>query len=950
MVGNDNHSIVPVRTAVGTPPQVSPAGVVVKASRKSPRWRPRNWRVRWRVLALVLVPTLAALALGGLRIEAANATAASAARTSQLGVVGSAVTTLAEAVADERDLSAGFVAAQQNGRTAQATSIYTQVLHQAAVTDADAATVRGLAAGIGSAYPGAAQSDLSAGLSSLAALPELRKLAHTGITPLTLSNHYSNVIGTLLTFDNDIAAGSSSAQLAQTVTSADALAQVEEETSQQRAVLYASLIAGQFEPGALTALTGAQSSEASAQTSFQKVANDLPSFTPGPGAVPSFQLSEEQQFNNVVAGPDIDAGLAIEQNAVVDPATLTGGPQAWFSDMGFTLKTQRSVLGDELASATEQANTLQRGAASSERLTLIVVAVLLLLVLAITIVMARSMIIPLRRLRADALDVAGHRLPAMVQRLSQQESGESIQIEPIGVDSSDEIGEVARAFDQVHGEAVRLAAEEALLRANLNAMFVNLSRRSQSLIERQLGIIEGLEQSEQEPDRLNSLFRLDHLATRMRRNSENLLVLAGHEAPRKWTKPVPLVDVLRAAVSEIEQYERITLNVQAGLMIAGRAASDVVHLTAELAENATTFSREDTQVRVSGQQVSSGGVLIEITDDGLGIPEEELAHANWRLDNPPVIDVAVSRRMGLFVVGRLAARHGIRVRLRQAGAGVGLSALIWVPDSVAESEPVEMSVADGRLRPVTGSSPVVVVGASATATGTLSTRPLPNGTGPIATGPFAPAGGTPIPRSATWFSNPPEKASAPAPARAPASAPASALASAEPQPALLAEPAGTWDTEQVTTVPPAESTSGHRLPIFDSVESDWFRRGTPRGTVANSAPGTGTGRPRTGWKPSPADEGFRRAAATAAAPAADPVTTAGLPKRRAGANLVPGSVTPRPAADRATAAAPANATVPTTTTAGLPARPARSAEEVRARMSGFQHRGRAGREKSQQEN
>ena len=191
----------------------------------------------------------------------------------------------------------------------------------------------------------------------------------------------------------------------------------------------------------------------------------------------------------------------------------------------------------------------------------------------------------------------------------------------------------------------------------------------------------------------------------MRRNSENLLVLAGHEAPRKWTQPVTLVDVLRAALSEIEQYERITLNVQSGLVIAGRAASDVVHLVAELVENATTFSRKGTQVYVTGQVLVSSGVLIEITDEGLGIPEQELAYANWRLDNPPVIDVAVSRRMGLFVVGRLAARHGIKVRLRRAQSG-GLSALIWVPETVAETEPVPLL--GSRRRSGTGANPIVI--------------------------------------------------------------------------------------------------------------------------------------------------------------------------------------------------------------------------------------------------
>ena len=306
------------------------------------------------------------------------------------------------------------------------------------------------------------------------------------------------------------------------------------------------------------------------------------------------------------------------------------------------------------------------------------------------------MIRPLRKLRSDALEVAGSKLPEMVRRLSESEGGDaSAEIEPIGVTSTDEIGEVARAFDQVHREAVRLAADEAMLRGNLNAMFVNLSRRSQSLIERQLSLIDNLEQTEQDADRLSSLFRLDHLATRMRRNSENLLVLAGHEAAsRRWSQPVPLVDVLRAAISEIEQYERVVLNVQPGIQVIGQAVNDVVHLVAEIVENATTFSPEDTQVYVTGQPLTSGGVLLDITDNGVGISEQEMAHANWRLDNPPVVDVAVSRRMGLFVVGRLAARHGVRVRLRHAQSG-GLTALIWLPESVAAPESGQPL---GRLR------------------------------------------------------------------------------------------------------------------------------------------------------------------------------------------------------------------------------------------------------------
>ena len=166
-----------------------------------------------------------------------------------------------------------------------------------------------------------------------------------------------------------------------------------------------------------------------------------------------------------------------------------------------------------------------------------------------------------------------------------------------------------------------------------------------------------------------------------------------------------LVDVLRAAISEIEQYERVVLNVQPGIVVVGQAVNDVVHLVAEIVENATTFSPEDTQVYVSGQPLSSGGVLLDITDNGVGISDQEMSHANWRLDNPPVVDVAVSRRMGLFVVGRLA-RHGVRVRLRHAQVG-GLTALIWLPDTVAapRSRPARPL---RRFEPTTSVPPVAV--------------------------------------------------------------------------------------------------------------------------------------------------------------------------------------------------------------------------------------------------
>jgi hypothetical protein len=214
-------------------------------------------------------------------------------------------------------------------------------------------------------------------------------------------------------------------------------------------------------------------------------------------------------------------------------------------------------------------------------------------------------------------------------------------------------------------------------------MFINLSRRSQSLIERLARTIDTMEQNEDDPDRLGSLFSIDHMVTRMRRNSENLLLLAGHDNPRKWSEAVPLADVARAATSEIEQYNRVTLSIRPGVSVVGPAVSDIVHLIAELVENATAFSPDDTKVNVSAQEPSSGGVLIEIVDKGIGISEARLAEMNSRLDNPPTMDVSVSRHMGLFAVARLAERHRVRVRLRPASPQ-GLSALVWLPGSVIE--------------------------------------------------------------------------------------------------------------------------------------------------------------------------------------------------------------------------------------------------------------------------
>ena len=650
-----------------------------------------NWRVRWRLAALIAVPLLTAAVLGAVTISGNVSNWQTISRVQHLAQLNSAVVKYIAAVEDERDYSAASTA----NRGAYSATLRTAYR----VTDGAAAQVTALANGITVAggYQLAAVQAVQAVQVSVETLPFVREAVADPEWPMTsmMQVYTVNIIQPATEFTSVVGNETTNTDLRRDVLALGTLLQVQDSKSVQRAIL--------LEAVSLPQPSLSSDDLASLQQAQQQEKTDLANFNASVG------VAEQQNYTNTVtdAGPQADAAALQESQAeallipslAAKPLTQANkhllAPANVNDDMSFTVGRVRQVADELTGNISTLANASKSSATTDLLVTGLVTLLLLLLVALVSIIVARSLIRPLRKLREDALDVAGHRLPEMVRKLSQSEGAdEGVEIEPIGVTSTDEIGEVARAFDQVHLEAVRLAADEAMLRGNLNAMFINLSRRSQSLIERQLSLIDSLEQSEQDPGRLSSLFRLDHLATRMRRNSENLLVLAGHEVTRRWSQPVPLVDVLRAAISEIEQYERVVLNVQPGIVVVGQAVNDVVHLVAEIVENATSFSPEDSQVYVSGQPLSSGGVLLDITDNGVGISGQEMSHANWRLDNPPVVDVAVSRRMGLFVVGRLAARHGVRVRLRHAQTG-GLTALIWLPDTVAAPEVVPPL---GRLR------------------------------------------------------------------------------------------------------------------------------------------------------------------------------------------------------------------------------------------------------------
>jgi signal transduction histidine kinase len=635
----------------------------------------RNWPVSWRLIAVIVIALVMGLVFGGERVAAATGSATGFARVTQLASLGKQVSSLAQQIEDERDATAAFIAADRPAGTVS-------VLQRSfAATDSQAAQVRTLAKGIGASFSASTRAKLATALARIADLPGLRDAAlRTQITPLPVIEDYSAALSDLFTLNDDIAQGSADPALVASVRTLGSLSRLKDDASQQRAILDAAFSGGKFGPGELDALTTAQAQQASGQTSLAASA------TP----------QQANFFSSVVAGPQLDQARLIEQHVIAvgttETASLGLSQQAaepiWDSDMSFVIAGEMRVVELQLAnSIVTRSQQLENGARQSAVLSAVVTGTILLLVLIATLVVARSLVDPLRRLRAGALQVATVRLPERVRRLGEAADPDaSLEVEPISVLSTDEIGQVARAFDQVHREAVRLAGNEAMLRSNLNAMFVSLSRRSQSLIERLARMIDSLELNEDDPHRLSDLFTMDHLVTRMRRNSENLLVLAGHENARKWSEPVPLADVTRAAASEIEQYDRVILNIQPGIAVSGQAVTDVVHLLAEIIENATLFSPRDSQVTVSGQEVPSGGVLLEVRDNGIGVTEARLAELNWRLDNPPVIDVSVSRHMGLFAVSHLAARHGVRVLLR-AASGRGLTAMIWLPGAITVRDP-----------------------------------------------------------------------------------------------------------------------------------------------------------------------------------------------------------------------------------------------------------------------
>jgi signal transduction histidine kinase len=693
----------------------------------------RNWRVARRLMVLVAIPTVLGLALAGLRVTDAMRSAAAYGQVDRLAVVGQQVTGLAQAMEDERTDTAAFIAA---GRPASGL----QALHRGyAVTNGWAARTRRLVLQLGRGYPARTQASAATVLASIADLPGLRRhAAQSQAGALSVINGYSAAIAGLFPVNDGIADLSGSSALTTGVRALGALSRMKDQAAQQQAILGAALTEGRFGPGALTALTVAEAQQASDLASFRSSASP----------------EESWALTDTLARPLARQAGAIERRAAAagdGPLALGArASQQWSAGMSYTVGWMRGAEQQLAAWITAYAQSLQRSATRSAIIAGGAALAGLILILLLTLIMARSLVRPLRRLEAAALGVAEVGLPAEVRALSVAgKSGSLPPVMSIDVQSTDEIGRVARAVDRVHREAVRLAGEQARLRGSTSAIYASFFRRSHFLLERLLRLIDSLELGEDDPERLATLFQMDHLATRLRRNSDSTLVLAGHESPHHWTAPVTLLDVLRAAMSEIEQYHRVVLDVQtdvpvdAAVSVSGSAAADTAHLLAELLDNATTFSPKTTQVLMAARTVPGDGALINIADSGTGMPGEQLGQLNWQLAHPHLADVAAAPHLGLFAVAQLAARHGITVALRLPPGGgttaeVHLPAALISPDAKPSGWPEpagqalpEIAVPDAVPLTLAAPLPAPAPTASFTAAGPEPAGAEPSGSLPI---------------------------------------------------------------------------------------------------------------------------------------------------------------------------------------------------------------------------
>ncbi|GAB3500544.1 sensor histidine kinase [Amycolatopsis cihanbeyliensis] len=637
--------------------------------------QPSKWRVKWRELlqwrdwslpvklaAVTLVPMLIALVLGGTTIANQVERADGYERMEALVALNGELRTVLGEVQDERTQTVRLLNQGLAGDSAELETTRAELDRAIPAMSETADRAVELDGTLGGAQ-GEASTQLDR-------LPGIRDQVGAGqLDSAQAIEEYSAITRALLALDTTLVSRLSDAEIGGTPTALHALLAAAEQVSFEQALGGYGIARGGLTPDELNQVRTAEVRLADRLTGFRGAASG----------------SQRQLYDGTVSGAEFAARTDLADRIVGGDASGQIDPQRW-QGASTAVTDQLGTVADRLGTGLgETTSALVEGSSNDAGLLAVLLFSAFVLAAAVVFVITRQLLRSLRVLRASALDVADTQLPAAVHNI-QEGRPQSTELQPVPVRTADEVGQVARAFDAVHSQALRLAVAQAAMRTGYSNVFVNLSRRSQSLVQRQLQLIERLERDEEDADQLATLFQLDHLATRMRRNNENLMVLSGSEPGRRSGQPISTTDVLRAAVSEIEQYQRVAVRTPPASRVLGYAASDLMRLLAELLDNATAFSAPDTQVIVATQLMDDGSLSLDIMDKGIGMNETEVAEANARLTESASVDLATSRRMGLFVVGRLASRHGFGVTLHGGKDIAGVRATVTVPAGLVVAE------------------------------------------------------------------------------------------------------------------------------------------------------------------------------------------------------------------------------------------------------------------------
>ncbi len=624
----------------------------------------RRLNVRTRLIAIIAVPLVLLLAVAIPEALERRDRAGVADRAAEASAEVAAVATAVDALQGERTLSAARRAGDvlDDDQSLQDQRVFVD----ASLERADAALDR-LAAVDGALAPVATTAqDL------LADLDDVRAETDAADSLVPWVDPFAPLLAALLDVQEAVGSSAADAGMGPDLTLAALVARAKDAAAEQAAQMTAASTWGELRGDQVGILTDQRAEEVAYRTAYlagspaEERTDRRAAMARGTGTVAG------RTVDQVVAGADVPALVSWLD-------TGAGRQQA--------LRAVETTLSDD---GLDAAKAIEASSTRSSTLYLALAGSGLLLALGLGLAAARSITRPLRDLTDAADHLAEERLPKLVDALrhpvDDDEHYLTAALEPIAVRSDDELGHLARAFNAVQTVAVDVAAEQAtLLKKGISDLYVNLARRNQALIDRQIQLLDQLEAGEQDDEVLGHLYLLDHLATRMRRNAESLLILAGSESGPRRSRSIDVVDVVRAALSEVEEYERVEIGTMADAVLQGPAVSDVAHLVAELLENATHFSPPHTNVRVDGTR-TGGSYQLVISDRGVGMKQEQLDELNAVLRDPPVTGLALGRALGCLVAARLAARHGITVRLR-AGETDGVAAYVILPRHLLVDEP-----------------------------------------------------------------------------------------------------------------------------------------------------------------------------------------------------------------------------------------------------------------------